>query len=271
MLTIATWNVNSIRVRMPRLTEWLAEASPDIALLQEIKVAEDAFPREPLEELGYNLAICGQKTYNGVAILSKRPIEDVTTRLPGDDGDDHARYIEAFTAGVRVASLYVPNGNPWPSDKFDYKLAWLDRLYDHAARLLKLDETFVLGGDYNVCPTDDDVYDPAGWVNDALCRIESRSRFRALLNLGLVDAFRALHVEPHAYSFWDYTGGAWQKGFGLRIDHLLLSPQATDRLVSSGIDRKPRGRDKPSDHTPVVCRLADEIPGPQLCGCGPVV
>ena len=268
MITVATWNVNSIRVRMPRLTEWLAEAQPDIALLQEIKVTDDGFPREPIEDMGYNLALCGQKTYNGVAILSKRPIDDVILCLPGNDADEQARYVEAFTGGLRVASVYVPNGNPWPSEKFDYKLAFLDRLYDHIGGLMTLDEPFVIGGDYNVCPTDDDVYDPAGWANDALCRPETRNRFRALINLGTIDAFRALHPEPHAYSFWDYTGGAWQRGLGLRIDHLLLSPQAADRLESAGIDRKPRGREKPSDHPPVWCRLTDAPIGPRLEAAG---
>jgi exodeoxyribonuclease-3 len=256
--TIATWNVNSIRARLPRVTEWLAEASPDICLLQELKVVDDNFPSTEIEDLGYNCAVHGQKTYNGVAILSKHPIEDVTRGLPGDDGDDHARYIEAFTGGWRVASIYLPNGNPAPGDKFDYKLRWMDRLYEHAARLTALDEPFVLGGDYNVCPTDGDVYDPEGWADDALCRPESRNRYRAVLNLGLTDAFRALHPEPGLYSYWDYTGGAWQKGFGLRIDHLLLSPAAADRLTASDIDRKPRGREKPSDHTPVWCTLSNE-------------
>ena len=262
MLTVATWNVNSIRVRMPRLVEWLGEARPDIVLLQEIKVADDALPREEIESLGYNLVAHGQKTYNGVAILSKRPIEDVTRGLPGGPADPQSRYIEGFTAGIRVASIYAPNGNPFPSDKFDYKLAWMERLYAHTQNLLRLDEPFVLGGDYNVCPTDDDVYDPKGWVDDALCRGESRGWFRALINLGLTDAFRALNPNPGAYSFWDYTGGAWQRGLGLRIDHLLLSPQAADRLEGSDIDRGPRGREKPSDHTPVWCRLSEPLPYP---------
>ncbi len=257
MIRIATWNVNSVRARLPRVTEWLAEAAPDIVLLQEIKTVAETFPTDAIADLGYNVAVNGQKSYNGVAILSKFPIEDVTKALPGDAGDEQARYIEAFTGGVRVASIYLPNGNPAPSEKFDYKLAWMERLYAHARTLLRQDEAFVLGGDYNVCPTDDDVYDPAGWADDALCRPDSRNRFRAVMNLGLTDAFRAFNTTPGEYSFWDYTGGAWQKGFGLRIDHLLLSPQAADRLAASGIDRTPRGREKPSDHTPVWCTLAD--------------
>jgi exodeoxyribonuclease-3 len=257
MTKIATWNINSIRVRMPRLLEWLGEAEPDVVLLQEIKVVDENFPMEEIGELGYNVAVHGQKTYNGVAILSRSPIDDVTTGLPGDPGDEQARYIEAFTGDVRVASIYLPNGNPAPGEKFDYKIAWMERLRDHAAALLQLEEAVVLGGDYNVCPTDADVYDPAGWADDALCRPETRNRYRAVVNLGLTNAFRSLHPEPGPYSYWDYTGGAWQKDFGLLIDHLLLSPQAADRLTAAGIDRKPRGREKPSDHTPVWCELSE--------------
>ena len=255
--TIATWNVNSVRARLPRVTEWLAEATPDVVLLQEIKTVAETFPVDEIGDLGYNIAVCGQKSYNGVAILSKSPIEDVTAALPGDETDEQARYTEAFTGGVRVASIYLPNGNPAPSEKFDYKLAWMERLYDHVRSLMALDEAFVLGGDYNVCPTDDDVYDPAGWADDALCRPDTRNRFRAVMNLGLTNAFRTMNTAPGEYSYWDYTGGAWQKGFGLLIDHLLLSPQAADRLIDAGIDRKPRGREKPSDHTPVWCKLSE--------------
>ena len=258
MTKIATWNVNSIRVRLPRLLEWIGEAEPDVVLLQEIKVVDDLFPGEDIESLGYNLAVHGQKTYNGVAILSKHPIEDVQAGLPGDDEDEQARYIEAFTGNVRVASIYLPNGNPAPGEKYDYKLGWMERLYHHAASLLENEEAFVLGGDYNVCPTDADVYDPKGWAGDALCLPQTRNKFRAICNLGLTNAYRALHPDPGPYSYWDYTGGAWQKDFGLLIDHLLLSPQAADRLTEAGIDRKPRGREKPSDHTPVWCALSDE-------------
>jgi exodeoxyribonuclease-3 len=256
MTKIATWNVNSIRVRLPRLLEWMQESEPDVILLQEIKVVDEGFPGEDIEALGYNIEVHGQKTYNGVAILSKHPIEDVSRGLPGDEADEQARYIEAFTGDVRVASIYLPNGNPAPGEKYDYKLGWMDRLYEHATGLLEQDEAFVLGGDYNVCPTDADVYNPVGWADDALCLPETRNKFRAIENLGLTNAFRALHPEPGPYSYWDYTGGAWQKDFGLLIDHLLLSPQATDRLVEAGIDRKPRGREKPSDHTPVWCELS---------------
>jgi exodeoxyribonuclease-3 len=258
MTKIATWNVNSVRARLPRVLEWLKEFSPDVALLQEIKVIDENFPKMEIEDLGYNLAIHGQKTYNGVAILSKSPIEDIRRGLPGETLDEQARYIEGFTNGLRVASIYLPNGNPVPGEKFDYKLSWMDRLISHAANLLKNDEAFVLGGDYNVIPTDIDCHEPARWVDDALCQPESRRRFRSLLNLGLTEAFRALHPEPGCYSYWDYTGGAWQKDFGIRIDHILLSPQASDRLITCDIDKTPRGKEKPSDHTPVWCEIENK-------------
>ena len=257
-MKIATWNVNSIKARLPRVLEWLAEAAPDVALLQEIKTVEDGFPALEIEALGYNIAVCGQKSYNGVAILSKRPLEDVTTRLPGDDGDEQARYIEAVIGDLRVASIYLPNGNPVDGPKFPYKLAWMDRLYDHAKSLLALEESLVLGGDYNIAPSDGDVYDPPAWADDALCRPDSRARFRAILHLGYTEAYRALHDAPGAYSFWDYQKGRWPRGEGLRIDHLLLSPQAADRLRACDIDKGPRGhKEKPSDHTPVWCELED--------------
>ena len=238
------------------MLEWLDKFKPDIVLAQELKATEEAFPREAIEDAGYNVAISGQKTFNGVGIFAKQPIEDVRTGLPGDDDDDQARYIEAFVGGLRVASIYLPNGNPAPGEKFDYKLRWLDRLIAHTQALLQDEEALVLGGDYNVVPKDEDCYDPAGWAEDALCRPESRGRFRALVHLGLTDAYRAFNHTPNTYSFWDYQGGAWQKDFGVRIDHLLLSPQAADRLVASGIDRAPRGKQKASDHTPVWCEIA---------------
>ena len=257
-MKIATWNVNSIKARLPRVLEWLAEAAPDVALLQEIKTVAEGFPELEIGGLGYNTAVVGQKSYNGVAILAKRPIEDVVTALPGDDDDAEARYIEAVVGGVRVASIYLPNGNPVDSPKFPYKLAWMERLYDHARGLLALEETLVLGGDYNVAPADGDVYDPVAWADDALCRPDSRARFRAILHLGFTETYRALHPAPGAYSFWDYQKGRWQRDEGLRIDHLLLSPQAADRLEACDIDRAPRGREKASDHTPVWCELREE-------------
>jgi exodeoxyribonuclease-3 len=268
VVKIATWNVNSVKARLPNVLAWLKEAEPDVVLLQEIKCMDEAFPRLEFEDLGYNLAIHGQKTYNGVAILSKSPLDDVRRGLPHleENGvDDHARYVEAVTGFgdlvIRVASIYLPNGNPSGqppeiTEKYAYKLKWMDRLRSHAQDLLKQEEMIVLGGDYNVIPTELDVYDPDAWRSDALFRLETRDKFRALQNLGLTDAFKALHpVETHCYTFWDYQAGAWQKDNGIRIDHLLLSPQAADRLTACQIDRKPRGQEKASDHTPIWCEL----------------
>lgn len=256
-MKIATFNVNSVRARLPNLLEWLESTAPDVALLQEIKCQDEQFPALEIEAAGYHVAVHGQKSYNGVAILARAPIADVRRGLPGAEaeGDEQARYIEATVGGIRVASLYLPNGNPAPGDKFDYKLRWMRRLVEHARALLTTEMPFVLAGDYNVCPTDADVYDPANWQDDALCRPESRALFRELCHLGLTEAFRALHPEPGRYTFWDYQAGAWQRDNGLRIDHLLLSPQAADRLVSCDIDKNPRGRDKASDHTPIWIEL----------------
>lgn len=255
MVKIATWNVNSIKMRIPHLVEWMKDAQPDIVLLQELKVIEEHFPRMPIDELGYNLEMVGQKTYNGVAILSRTPIEVEYSSLPGDPSDEQARYLEAVIGDLRVASLYLPNGNPVGSEKFSYKLGWLDRLICHTQNLLSYEEPVILGGDFNVCPTDDDVYDPEGFADDALCRSESRARFRTICHLGMTDAIRAFHPHQHLYSYWDYQAGRWNRDEGLRIDHLLLSPQAADRTIAAGIDRGPRGMDKPSDHTPVWCQL----------------
>ncbi len=256
-LRIATWNVNSIKVRLGHLLDWLQETAPDVALLQEIKVEDGKFPALEIEERGYNVAVHGQKTYNGVAMLSKRPLEDVMRGLPGDESDVQARYLEATVSGVRIASLYLPNGNPVESDKFPYKLGWMERLRERARELLHDEETFVLGGDYNILPGNKDVYDPEAFAADALCRPESRALFREILYLGLTEAFRALNPNIVAYSYWDYQAGAWQKDHGLRLDHLLLSPLAADRLVKTGIDRDLRGRQKPSDHVPVWCELEE--------------
>lgn len=256
MVRIASWNVNSVRTRLPNVLDWMRAAQPDVLLLQETKCQDDQFPSFEFEALGYKAAVHGQKSYNGVAILAKHAIQDVVLGLPENHGDDHARYIEGTVAGIRVASIYLPNGNPAPGEKYDYKLRWMRRLITHAKALLATEAPFVLAGDYNVCPTDDDVYDPANWRMDALCRPESRALFRELCHLGLTEAFRALHPEPGRYTFWDYQAGAWPRDLGLRIDHLLLSPQAADRLVACDIDKEPRGRDKASDHTPVWVELA---------------
>lgn len=256
-MKIATFNVNSVKARLPRVLEWLKEAAPDVALLQEIKTVDEGFPAMEIEDLGYNIATHGQKTYNGVAILSKHPIEDVTRGLPGDESDEQARYIEATIGDLRVASIYLPNGNPVESEKYPYKLAWMERLTAHVRdTLLPVEQPFVLGGDYNVIPADLDVYNPKGWSDDALFRPETRSRFRALLHLGLTEAWRALHAET-GYSYWDYQAGRWARDEGLRIDHFLLSPQAADRLDACEIDKAPRGKEKASDHTPVWCEIAE--------------
>ena len=255
MVKIATWNVNSIKARLPNLLAWLESAKPDVLLLQELKCVEDNFPRLEIEGLGYHVAVAGQKSYNGVAILSRQPIEDALGRLPGEPEDEQARYLEATTFGLRVASIYLPNGNPTDSEKFPYKLRWMARLEAHVRDLLMSEQPVLLGGDYNICPTDVDVYDAERFRNDALCRPESRQAFRRVVNLGLTEAWRALHRTPHVYSYWDYTGGAYENDNGLRIDHFLLSPQAADRLLSCEIDRAPRGAQKASDHTPVICDL----------------
>ena len=260
-LKIATWNVNSVRARLPVVTGWLEAVRPDVVLLQEIKCETAVFPHEPFAALGYRAAVVGQKSYNGVAILAREPleIEDTLTALPGDDDDLQARYLEATVAGVRLASLYLPNGNPVDSDKYPYKLRWLERLRCRAAALLAFERPVVLGGDYNIIPGDEDVYDPVSWREDALFRLESRRAYRALLNLGLTECYRALHPfrpgQPPAFTFWDYQGGAWPRNFGLRIDHFLVSSQAADRLAGCTIDRAPRALDKASDHTPVVLEL----------------
>jgi exodeoxyribonuclease-3 len=259
-MRIATWNVNSIRQRLDHLVAWLKEREPDIACLQEIKCVDDAFPREPLEALGYNLAVHGQKTFNGVAILSKVKFDEVISGLPGDDSDDHARFLEATVSTgsgvVRVASLYLPNGNPPNTDKYSYKLNWMDRLSHYARERLELEEPFVMAGDYNVIPAPQDVHNPAAWANDALFLPQTREKFRSLSNLGLTDAIRAVSDESGLYTFWDYQAGAWQKNWGIRIDHMLLSPQAVDRLTGAGIDKHVRTWEKPSDHVPVYVDLA---------------
>jgi exodeoxyribonuclease-3 len=254
-MRIATWNVNSVKQRVDSAVAWLKERAPDIVCLQETKCVDDTFPREPFEALGYNVAIHGQKTFNGVAILSRLPFDEVTPRLPGDDADDHARFIEALVSTpsgvVRVASIYLPNGNPVSTDKYAYKLKWMDRLLHYAHERLALEEPLVLAGDYNVIPAPRDARDAAAWMNDALFLPQTRDRFSALINLGLTDALRAVDDAAGLYTFWDYQAGAWQKNNGIRIDHLLLSPQAADRLVGAGVDKHVRAWEKPSDHVPV--------------------
>mgnify|MGYP000483165229 CR=1 FL=1 len=257
MTTIATWNVNSVKARLGNVLEWVDAALPDVLLLQEIKCEAEAFPRLEFETRGYACLAVGQKSYNGVALLARAPIEDPVTALPGDAEDGQARYVEATVGGIRVASIYLPNGNPVESDKFPYKLAWMDRLRAHVGGRRFDDMPLVLGGDYNVIPEAIDCYDPAAWEGDALFRPESRAKFRALENLGLTDAFRALHAGKGHYTFWDYQRGAWQHDHGIRIDHFLINGRAADRLRECEIDRGPRAREKASDHTPVVLTLED--------------
>jgi exodeoxyribonuclease III len=257
---IATWNVNSVGARLPTVLAWFEEASPDVACLQEIKCVDEKFPTADFERLGYNVQVHGQKTYNGVALLSKTPLEDVRKGLPGEIEDDHARYIEAVVSGptpVRVASIYLPNGNPIGAEKFAYKLRWMERLNRHAQGLLALEEPLVLAGDYNVIPEPEDADEPASWAADALFQPESRAAYRRLQWLGFTDAYMAADGAPGGYTFWDYQAGAWDRNHGIRIDHLLLSPQAADRLGSVVIHRAARAREKPSDHVPVVAELKD--------------
>jgi exodeoxyribonuclease-3 len=258
-MIIATWNVNSVRQRLEHLLAYLKEVEPDVLCLQELKCMDEAFPRLEVESAGYNVAVHGQKTFNGVAILSKRPIE-VRTGLPGDESDMQARYIEATVPDgnsvIRVASIYLPNGNPVGTEKYTYKLAWMDRLIAHSRDLMRLEEPLVLAGDYNVIPTPRDCHDPAAWANDALFLPQTREKFRTLLNLGFTDALRAVRDDAGLYTFWDYQAGAWQRNNGIRIDHLLLSPQASDRLKSVEIDKEMRAREKPSDHVPIRIELA---------------
>jgi exodeoxyribonuclease-3 len=256
---IATFNVNGINGRLPRLIEWLEESQPDVACLQELKAPDDKFPHRAIEKAGYGAIWHGQSRWNGVALLA-RGCEPVETRrgLPGDPDDTHSRYIEAAVNGVLVGCLYLPNGNPQPGPKFDYKLKWFERLIDHAAELLAADCPVVLAGDYNVIPTDADVYKPERWADDALMQPEPRAAYRRLLAQGWTDAIRHLHPEETIYTFWDYWRNAWARNAGLRIDHLLLSPLAAERLVEAGVDTAVRGREGASDHAPAWVELADE-------------
>lgn len=257
-MKIATFNINGIKARIAALPDWLKDAQPDVALLQEIKSVDENFPRTLFEDMGYNVETHGQKSFNGVAILSKLPLEDVSRGLPGDDSDEQARWIEATVVGkqaLRICGLYLPNGNPAPGPKYDYKLAWMARLQARAEALLAEEMPFLMAGDYNIIPQDEDARRPEAWREDALARPESRAAFRRLVNLGLTEAFRARHQGPEHYSFWDYQAGAWNRDDGIRIDHFLLSPACADMLVECQIDKHVRGGDKPSDHVPVWVEL----------------
>ncbi len=258
-MKIASWNVNSINVRHPNVVKFLQKVEPDILLMQELKMTDEKFPREIFEDLGYNVATHGQKTYNGVAILSKHPIDEVTTGLPfiiDGDEDEQSRYIEAVISikdqAIRVASIYLPNGNPVDTEKYPYKLRWFDRLIAHAKTLLSYEEKLLLGGDFNIIPTDDDVWDAKAWQGDALILPQTREKYRILQNLGFTDCFETAIAEPHKYTFWDYQRGAWPKDHGIRIDHLLVSSQLADHLKTCQIERYTRDWEKPSDHVPIM-------------------
>lgn len=258
-IRIATWNVNSIRTRLHQLLPWLKESSPDIVLLQELKCMNDQFPYMEIEELGYNIKAHGQKTYNGVAILSKFPLDDVITTLPGEDSDQESRYIEAVVSlkntALRVASIYVPNGMSPESQKFAYKLRFLERLEAHARTLLAQEEVLVLGGDYNVAPFPIDVYAPKALDGTVCYHPEERKRLRTLLHMGLYDAYRLRYPQTQSFSWWDYRSSGFESGKGMRIDHLLISAQAADKLVECSIESALRGQERPSDHVPVVAEL----------------
>jgi exodeoxyribonuclease III len=258
-MKLATFNINGIKARIEALPAWLAEAAPDVVCLQEIKSVDEGFPRDLFEGLGYQVETHGQKGFNGVAILSKLGLSDVRRGLPGDETDEQARWIEAVVdAGrpVRVCGLYLPNGNPAPGPKYDYKLAWMARMERRLRELLAAEECFVCLGDYNVIPQGVDAAKPEAWVTDALFLPESRAAFQRMANLGLTDAIRVRDPSPGVYTFWDYQAGAWERNNGIRIDHVMLSPQAADRLEETGIDKAVRGREKPSDHVPVWVRIA---------------
>ena len=254
-MKIATFNVNSVRARLNNLTDWLKETAPDVVLLQEIKCEAPQFPALELKAAGYESLVKGQKAYHGVAILARQPMTEVRNQLGGDETDEQARYLEADLDGLRLIDIYLPNGNPLGTEKFTYKLKWLERLERHLTDLLRQNVPFLIGGDFNIIPEEQDARTPANWLGDALFQPESRAAWRRLVNLGLTDAYRALHPHDREYSFWDYQAGALQRDEGIRIDHFLLSPTVADRLESCLIDKAPRLLDKASDHTPVVVSL----------------
>jgi exodeoxyribonuclease-3 len=258
-MKIATYNVNGVNGRLPVLLRWLEETAPDVACLQELKAPDENFPVKALQDAGYNAIWHGQKSWNGVAILAKNAeIKEVRRGLPGDPDDTHSRYIEAIVNGITIGCLYLPNGNPAPGPKFDYKLRWFERFTEHAAELFASGKPVVLTGDYNVMPTEIDVYKPERWVNDALFRPETRAAFKNLVEQGWTDAIRKLHPTEIIYTFWDYFRDAYGRNAGLRIDHFLLSPDLNKRLIAAGVDRNVRGWEKSSDHGPVWIELADE-------------
>jgi exodeoxyribonuclease-3 len=262
-MVIASWNVNSVRARLDHVITWLTAHNPDVLLLQELKAAE--FPAEPFQQLGYTAAAVTQKAYNGVAILSRHSVQIVSTTLIGDETDSHARFLEAVVGGIRIANIYAPNGNPVGSDKFLYKLSWMDRLHRQVQIWLEGGMPTVVGGDFNVIPEDIDCHKPASWMRDALFQPEARARYRGLLALGYIDAFRFLHPgEGGCFTFWDYFRKAFEYNRGIRIDHLLLSPDLGQRLESCEIDKGPRALEKPSDHTPIIVRIGTSLTTPSV-------
>jgi len=258
-MKISTYNVNGVNGRLPVLLRWLNEKSPDVVCLQELKAPQEKFPEDAIKDAGYHAIWHGQKSWNGVAILSKneRP-EEVRRTLPGDDEDTHSRYIEAIINGITIGCLYLPNGNPAPGPKFDYKLKWFERLTKHASDLLAAGKPVLLTGDYNVMPTELDVYKPERWVKDALFRPEVRDAFKTLVSQGWTDAIRKLYPDQVIYTFWDYFRNAYERNAGLRIDHFLLNPEIEKRLIAAGVDREVRGWEKTSDHAPVWIELSEK-------------
>ncbi|MAI61403.1 MAG: exodeoxyribonuclease III [Micavibrio sp. TMED27] len=252
-MRITSWNVNSIKARKEHVLRFLKEDAPDVLMVQELKGLD--FPANDFKEIGYNSAAVTQKAYNGVAIFSKTPIDVILESLPGDQNDEQARYIEFDTNGLRLINIYLPNGNPVDTEKFTYKLSWMERLYERLKTLREDKIPFAIGGDFNIIPEDKDCWDPSVWENDAATRPESRALYRAMVNLGLTEAFRATDTRAGHYTFWDYQAGRWQKDQGIRIDHFLLSPEIADKLESCDIDKLPRGWDKPSDHTPITINI----------------
>ncbi len=259
-MRIATFNVNGIAARLPRLLEWLSDTKPDVACLQEIKCIDERFPIADIEAAGYHALIHGQKGFNGVAILTREPAKEIQRGLPGDDSDEQARYLEADVNGVRIASIYLPNGNPQPGPKFDYKLAWMKRLEARAAALMRDEIPSVLCGDYNVAPEDRDVFSIKAMADDALVQPQSRAALRTIIHQGWTEALRGMYpADDHLYTYWDYQAGAWPRNAGLRIDHFLLSPTVADQLVAAGVDRDARGKERASDHAPTWVELAARV------------
>lgn len=256
MMKLATWNVNSIKIRSGAVREWLGTAAPDVLLMQELKCETAAFPADDFRTAGYeHIHAVGQKTYNGVATVSRRPFEIVFDHLPSNEEDVQSRYQEIILNNLHVINIYAPNGNPLGTEKFPYKLAWLARLQQRLETLTRENKSFVIMGDFNIIPEDRDCYDPATWAGDALFQPESRAAYRRMINLGLTDAIRMFYPSDELYTFWDYQGGAWPRNHGIRIDHILMSPAVADRCTGAGIDKSPRGREQPSDHVPVWVAL----------------